>query len=287
MSGLNGSQLAVPKTIKMYIDGAFVRSESGRSYPVYVKGTKQLYANLCRGSRKDVRAAVTAAQEAQPGWSGRSAYNRGQILYRMAEMTESKRSEFVELMTETMGTTKAAAASSVTRAIDALVYFAGFADKYHQVLGSENPVSSPHYNFTCSEPVGVVGLLGGDTVDFDVWVGQLAAIICSGNTVVALMPELESALLAPLSEVLATSDLPKGVVNLLSGELDELRAVVASHMEIQSLCYMGDDSKVWSELKVLGAENMKRVVAPGRETMGLESISGFLEFKTVWHPIGT
>lgn len=287
MSGLSGPGMVIPKTIKLFIDGAFARTESGRSYPVYEVKSKKLYANLCQASRKDLRNAVTAAQTAQSGWAGRTAYNRSQILYRMAEMAEGKRAEFVEVLQATLGYAESQSQETMDRVIDCFVYYAGFADKYQQLAGSENPVSSPHYNFTCSEPVGVVGLISGESFDFEQIVAQICGIICSGNAVVVLMEEEGSALLGPLSEVLATSDLPKGVVNLLSGYTEELSPIFAGHMEIQSLCYQGTDDKVLAALREAAAENMKRVTTSPKVPLGLENILRFVEFKTVWHPIGS
>jgi acyl-CoA reductase-like NAD-dependent aldehyde dehydrogenase len=286
MSGLNGDKLQIAKTIKLFIGGDFPRTESGRSFPVYVNKTKNVYANLCRASRKDLRNAITAAQGAFGSWAGKSAYNRGQVLYRMAEMMEGKRLETAEILTETMGYTKAQTDKAIDGAIDAFVYYAGWTDKYQQVIGAVNPVSGPHHNFTTPEPVGVVGMLADQKFDFASLVAQIAAIIASGNTVVVLMAEKGAATLAPLSEVLGTSDLTKGVVNLLTGQLEELAGQFGSHMEIQSLSCQATDDKVLASLKESGAENMKRVVGPFKEDLTLENLLAFVEYKTVWHPIG-
>ncbi len=286
MSGLNGENLQIAKTIKLFIGGEFPRTESGRSFPVFAHKSKNVYANLCRASRKDLRNAVTAAHGAFGSWAGKSAYNRGQILYRMAEMMEGKRSETAEIMTETLGLTKAQTEKAVNGGIDAFVYYAGWTDKYQQVIGAVNPVSGPHHNFTTPEPVGVVGLLADQKFDFAALVAQIAAIIASGNTVVVLMATKGAATIAPLSEVFATSDLTKGVVNLLTGELDELAAQFGNHMEIQSLSCQVTDAKVLGALKESGAENMKRVVGPLAEVLSLENMLNFVEYKTVWHPVG-
>jgi acyl-CoA reductase-like NAD-dependent aldehyde dehydrogenase len=286
MSGLSNNNLRVAKTIKLFIGGDFPRTESGRSFPVYRHGSKELYANLCRASRKDLRNAVTAAQGAQASWASRSAYNRAQILYRMAEMLEGKRDECQEIFIETLGMTKAAAEKAIDAGVDAFVYYAGWADKYHQVIGAVNPVSGPHHNFTTPEPVGLVGLLADKKFDFGALVAQIAAIIASGNVVVALMAEKGAASLAPLSEVFATSDLPKGVVNLLTGQFDELYKQFGQHMEIHSLSVQVTDAKVLGELKDLGSQNMKRVVGPLKDDLALENLLSFVEYKTVWHPIG-
>lgn len=295
MSGLNANNQKIAKTIKLFIGGEFPRTESGRSFPVYVKSKgktqgkskeKTLYANLCLASRKDFRNAVTAAQGAFSSWSSKSAYNRCQILYRMAEMAEGKRAEFVEILMETLGQTKAQAELSVNAMTDAFVYYAGWTDKYQQVMGSVNPVSGPHHNFTSPEPVGVVGLIADTNFNLGSLAAQIAAIIASGNTVVVLMTEIGSACIAPLSEVFATSDLTKGSVNLLTGSLDELYKQFGSHMELQSISYQASDKKILSELKTMAAENMKRIVPPIKNDLSLENLTSFVEYKTVWHPIG-
>ncbi len=287
MSGLN-NELKIAKTIKLFIGGEFPRTESGRSTPVYLSKSKKLYANLCKASRKDLRNAVTAAKEAQHGWATRSAYNRTQILYRMAEMTESKREEFIEVLTNTLGYTKVLANKAVNEAVDAFVYYAGFADKYQQMVGAVNPVSGPHHNFTSSEPVGTVALVCNAKFDLGNMVAQISAIIASGNSVVVIMAEEGAVTLAPLSEVFATSDLPKGVVNLLTGDLGELYTHLGQHMEINSLSYQGSNKKILGELKDMAAGNMKRVIGPipSKDTLSLDHIVHYVEFKTVWHPIG-
>jgi acyl-CoA reductase-like NAD-dependent aldehyde dehydrogenase len=286
MSGLNGDNLQIAKTIKLFIGGEFPRTESGRSFPVYVNKSKTVYAHLCRASRKDLRNAITAAQGALASWSGKSAYNRGQILYRMAEMMEGKRPEIAEIMAQTLGFTEAQTQKSIDAAIDALVYYAGWTDKYQQVIGAVNPVSGPHHNFTTPEPVGVVGMLADAKFDFASLVAQMAAIIASGNTVVVLMAEKGAATLAPLSEVLATSDLTKGAVNLLTGSVEEIGSQFGSHMEIHSVSCQLRDEKVLAALKESGAENMKRIVDPMTSNLALENLLSFVEYKTVWHPIG-
>ncbi len=283
MAGLTTENLVIPKTIKLFINGEFPRTESGRSFPCYYKETKKVYANLCLSSRKDLRAAVTAAKDAQKSWSERSAYNRSQILYRMAEMAEGKRPEFAEIIDKTIGFD---AAKEISAAIDAFIYYAGFADKYQQVIGAVNPVNGPHHNFTTPESVGVVGLICGEKFNFGKIVADICAIISSGNSVVTLLPETSAPVLAALAETLATSDLPKGVVNMLSGSTEELATHFGSHMEIQSLCYRGEEAKLVTEFKTLAVENMKRFVGPTEKVLALENILDFVEYKTVWHPIG-
>jgi acyl-CoA reductase-like NAD-dependent aldehyde dehydrogenase len=204
----------------------------------------------------------------------------------MAEMVEGKRAEFIEALIETTGQSNAAAEKSVDGAIDALVYYAGFADKYQQVVGCVNPVSGPHHNFTSPEAVGVVGLIASSKFDFAQFVAQLAAIIVTGNSLVALMSEEGSALLAPLAEAFATSDLPKGVVNLLSGHMSELYKHFGAHMEIQSLSVQCADKNILGEMREMAAANMKRVVPPVNESLSLEHLLNYVEYKTVWHPVG-
>jgi acyl-CoA reductase-like NAD-dependent aldehyde dehydrogenase len=290
MSGLTNetAALKIAKTIKLFIGGDFPRTESGRSMPVYQAKSKKLYANLCKASRKDLRNAVTAAQGAQHGWAAKTAYNRTQILYRMAEMTEGKREEFIEVLTKTLGYTKIQANKSVNEAIDAFVYYAGFADKYQQVIGAVNPVSGPHHNFTTSEPMGVVALVGNSKFNLGDLVSQIAAIIASGNALVVIMATEGAATIAPLSEVFATSDLSKGVVNLLTGDLQELYPHLGSHMEVNSISFQSNDKKILGELKEMGATNMKRVIGPvtANDQLSLTHLISFVEYKTVWHPIG-
>jgi aldehyde dehydrogenase (NAD+) len=285
MSGLN-ENLSVAKTIKLFIGGEFPRTESGRSFPVYQHKTKKVYAHLCQASRKDLRNSVTAAHSALHGWSAKSAYNRGQILYRMAEMTESKRQEFTEILSLTLGYTKIAANKSVDEAIDAFVYYAGWTDKYQQVIGAVNPVSGPHHNFTTPEPVGVVGMIAGEDFNLGTLAARIASVIATGNTLIVLMSETGGAVLAPLAEVFATSDLSKGVINLLTGSIPELYKQFGTHMELNSLSCPVSETEILGELKNMAAENMKRVAPFQGKAMDLDNILQFVEFKTVWHPIG-
>ena len=286
MAGLSETKLQVAKTIKLYINGAFPRTESGRSFPAMVYNTNKVYAHLCRSSRKDLRNAVAAAKAAGCGWCGRTAYNRAQILYRMAEMAEGKRHEFVETFAATLGYEEQQANAAVDDAIDAFVYYAGFADKYQQVIGAVNPVAGPHHNFTTPEPVGVVGLVCEEDFDFGALAAHISAIICSGNSLVVLLAEKGAAVLAPLAEVFATSDLPGGVVNLLTGFADELVPHLAAHMEVNSIAFMRKDARMLAEVKEAAVHNMKRVVSTSGELLSLEHILNFVEYKTVWHPIG-
>lgn len=276
--------MRVPKTIKLYVNGAFPRTESGRSFP-YNAADGSLYANLCDSTRKDLRGAVDAARAAFEGWAGRAAYNRGQILYRMAEVASSRRLEVEECLQSVWGMTETEAAAEADAAMDAFVYYAGFTDKFQQLIGSVNPVSGPHHNFTTAEPVGVVAFSPSAEMEYSAFVAHLCAILAAGNTVVASMPGKLGPLLAPLAEILATSDLPAGVVNLLTESKPELFKHMATHMEVQAIST--GEAKDLAEARRLGVENMKRVVRPRAEGSQLAAILDFVEYKTVWHPIGT
>jgi len=259
MTKITTKQTKIAKTIKLYIGGEFPRTESGRSYPINFYKTNKLYANVCLASRKDFRNAVTVAKDAQASWQNKTSYNRGQILYRMAEMMQARSEELETCLVHTLGQTNINAEKNVANAISALVYYAGFCDKYQQVLGAVNPVSGPHHNFTTTEAVGVVGLIAHEKFDLVNFVAQLAAIIVSGNTVVALLSKDGSALLAPL----------------------------ASHMEVNSICCQLKDKKIIADLRVASAANLKRIHYQPVANTSLESLTQFLEFKTVWHPIGS
>jgi acyl-CoA reductase-like NAD-dependent aldehyde dehydrogenase len=257
------------KTYKLYIGGDFPRSESGRSYEA--EG-----ANVARASRKDVRDAVKAARGAFPGWAGRTASNRGQILYRMAEMMEARR----ELLAGLCGGT-----GEVDAAIDRMVWYAGWADKIAQVLGSSNPVAGPYFNFTIPEPTGVVGVFCAEEPALGGIVSRVAPAIVGGNTVVAVASESHPLAAVELAEALATSDLPGGVVNILTGFKTELAPWLAGHMDVNAVDVGGADGQA-AELEELAAENVKRIVHGGADTQSLWEIAAFLELKTVWHPIG-
>ncbi len=267
--GVRLSRLPVKKTYKLYIGGAFPRSESGRTYEA--EG-----ANVARGSRKDLRDAVRAARGAFAGWSGMTAYNRGQVVYRIAEMLESRRAEFADL---------SSGADEVDRSIDRLVWYAGWADKLAQVLGSSNPVAGPYFNFTVPEPTGVVGILAPDEPPLLGLVSRVAPAIVGGNTTVVVASETHPLAAVELAEVLATSDVPGGVVNLLTGFREELAPWLAGHMDVNAIDLAGADGQV-EELEQLAAENVKRVVRGAADDQSPWEIASFLELKTVWHPIG-
>ena len=263
------SRLPVRKTYKLYIGGEFPRSESGRTYEA--QG-----ANVARGSRKDVRDAVRAARGAFPKWAAMTAYNRGQVVYRIAEMLEARRTEFAELCS---------GPQEVERSIDRLVWYAGWADKIAQVLGSSNPVAGPYFNFTVPEPTGVVGILAPEEPALAGIVSRLAPAIVGGNAVVAVTSESSPLAAVELAEVLATSDVPGGVVNLITGRREELAPVLAGHMDVNALDLAGADGEV-AELERLAADNVKRVVRGAPDEQSPWEVASFLELKTVWHPIG-
>ena len=263
------SRLPVNKTYKLYIGGAFPRSESGRTYEA--EG-----ANVARGSRKDLRDAVRAARGAFAGWSGMTAYNRGQVVYRIAEMLEARRSEFADL---------SSGAGEVERSIDRLVWYAGWADKLAQVLGSSNPVAGPYFNFTVPEPTGVVAVLAPDEPALLGLVTRLMPPLVGGNAVVAVTSETQPLAAIELAEAIATSDLPGGVVNVLTGYRNDMAPTLASHMDVNAIDVGGADGSA-PELEKLAAENVKRVVRGRPDTQSPWEIASFLELKTVWHPIG-
>ncbi len=272
----------VKKTYKLFINGAFARSESGRVFEVTAKNG-DFIANPALASRKDLRDAVTAARAAQSGWAKATAYNRGQILYRVAEMLEGRAEQFESEIALTSQITAAKAKAQVTDAIDCWVWYAGWSDKLQAVSGATNPVSGPFFNFSISEPQGVIAI--ASDVSFIDFIDAIAAAVVSGNTTVVLVPGSLAVPAMTFAEVLATSDLPAGVINILTGSLDELAPWAASHMDIDGFDISGVNKKKHGELKVAGAENLKRIHAfstgqsPSR-------ILAFMESKTVWHSVG-
>jgi acyl-CoA reductase-like NAD-dependent aldehyde dehydrogenase len=263
------TRLPVKKTYKLFIGGAFPRSESGRTYEAQGQ-------NVARASRKDVRDAVQAARSAQPKWAGATAYNRAQVLYRIAEMMESRVPEFAELCS---------GKDEVHRAIDRWVWYAGFADKISQVLGGTNPVAGPYFNFTIPEPTGVVAVIAPDDPPLLGLVSRIAPALTGGNAVVAVASDTQPLAASELAEVIATSDVPGGVVNLLTGQRAELAPWLASHMDVNAIDLTGADG-LRPELEQAAADNVKRVVLGSPDSQSLYEISAFLELKTVWHPIG-
>jgi acyl-CoA reductase-like NAD-dependent aldehyde dehydrogenase len=286
-------RIDVRKTYKLYIGGAFPRSESGHSY-VVDDARGRFVANAALASRKDARDAVSAARKAFPGWSGRTAYNRGQVLYRVAEVMEDRRSQFVEAVRQGEGGTAVAAGRVLDAAIDRLVWYAGWADKLTQVVGNANPVAGPYFNLSTPEPTGVVAVLAPQESSLLGLVSVVAPVIVSGNTVVVTASVDRPLAAVTFAEVLATSDVPGGVVNLLTGSLDRTAATLASHMDVNALDLTGlaGDPEQATALEVEAAANLKRVRrAPATEPdwsadPGLDRMTGVLETKTVWHPIG-
>ncbi len=284
--GKNG-RLDVRKTYKMLIGGAFVRSESGRALDVEAPGGRWL-GHVCRASRKDFRNAVVAARKAVAGWSGTTAYLKGQILYRAAEMLEGRAAGF-EAVLQAIGLSPAAAKAEVTDSIDLLVYYAGWSDKYLQVFGAVNPVASPHFNFSVTEPMGVVALVAGERRPLLDLVAGIAPVIVSGNSVIALSTGRAAVAAMELGEVLETSDLPGGVVNLLCGLRSELIAQMADHMDVNALVVQGGDAKEIASLREACALNLKRFYVRPDRAKGDEDpyrILDTVEIKTTWHPVG-
>jgi acyl-CoA reductase-like NAD-dependent aldehyde dehydrogenase len=284
------ARIEVRKTYKLYVGGAFPRSESGRSYEVTdTKG--RFLANAALASRKDARDAVVAARKAQPGWAGATAYNRGQVLYRVAEVMEGRRAQFVEDVQRAEGLTVRRAETAVDAAIDRWVWYAGWSDKLAQVLGGTNPVAGPYFNFSIPEPTGVVAAIAPQESSLLGLVSVLAPIVVSGNTCVLLAAEDAPLPAITLSEVLATSDVPGGVVNILTGRVAEVAPWLAAHMDVNAIDLAGvDDAALRRELEVAAADNVKRVRRPAEVDWsadpGLDRVRSFLETKTVWHPIG-
>jgi len=265
----------VHKTYKLYIGGEFVRSESGRAYRV--DGS----VNVPRGSRKDLRDAIRAARGAFPGWAARTAMNRGQILYRAAEMLDGRRAQFVEVL----GGGRIAA-REVDQAIEAFVWYAGWTDKLAQVAGNTNPVAGPYFNFTIPEPTGVVGIVAPSESALAGLVRRVAPALCGGNTVVVLASETSPLPALTLAEVLATSDFPAGVVNVIGGYHRELLSWLGAHMDVNAVDVAGCTPEEVASIEKSAAENVKRVVKIKPSEMSPQLITAFMEMKTVWHPIG-
>ena len=281
------NRVEILKTYKIYIGGAFPRTESGRYYTP-VNKTGQGIGNMCLSSRKDVRNAVTAARKAFGSWSERSAFNRGQIIYRIAEMLEGRKEQFI-LELQKQGSTKAEAEKEVILAIDRIVYYAGWCDKYNQVLSAVNPVSSSHFNFTTCESMGIVGVLAPQTTSLIGLVSLLIPAICSGNTAVLIASEKLPLCAITFAEVLNSSDVPGGVVNILTGKTEELLPVLAAHMDVNALISESLGSLEIETAKA-AVDNLKRKFTynadwSSEKSQGLYYISDCLELKTTWHPI--
>ncbi|GAA4663148.1 aldehyde dehydrogenase family protein [Streptomyces chumphonensis] len=283
-------RLAVLKTYKLFVGGKFPRSESGRVYEV-TDSKGRLLANAPLASRKDARDAVGAARKAFGGWSGATAYNRGQVLYRVAEMLEGRREQFTAEVAAGSGISRAKAAAEVDAAIDRWVWYAGWSDKIAQVAGGANPVAGPFFNLSTPEPTGVVAVLAPQDSALLGLVSVVAPAIVTGNTVVVAANEKAPLPALSLAEVLATSDVPGGVVNVLSGRTAELGAPLAAHQDVNAIDLAGADAELAKELQIAAADNLKRVVRPRAERWttdpGTDRMLAFLETKTVWHPTGS
>ncbi|CAL9449934.1 aldehyde dehydrogenase family protein [Streptomyces althioticus] len=284
-------RLSVFKTYKLYVGGKFPRSESGRVYEVTDAKGKWL-ANAPQSSRKDARDAVVAARKAFGAWSGATAYNRGQILYRIAEMLEGRRDQYVREVGEAEGLSRSKAAAQVDAAIDRWVWYAGWTDKIAQVVGGGNPVAGPFFNLSSPEPTGVVTVLAPQESSFLGLVSVVAPVIATGNTAVVIASERAPLPALSLGEVLATSDLPGGVVNILSGRTAEIAAPLAAHQDVNAIDLAGADEALAKELEIAAADNLKRVLRPQpvddwADAPGTDRMTAFLETKTVWHPTGS
>ena len=274
-------RLEIRKTYKLFIGGSFPRSESGHSYAVNSHDGGFL-ANAARASRKDIRDAVVAARKAWPKWAGLTAYNRGQILYRIAEIMESRRDDFIEELGRAEGSKDAP--SQVDEAIDLWVWYAGWTDKVTQVTGGLNSVAGPYFNITAPEPTGVAGIIAPERPALLGLVERLAPALCAGDAVVLLASESHPLVSITLAECLATSDVPGGVVNILTGRKAELVPVLASHLDVDAIDIAGLDESMRADVERAAAENVKRIIGGGRPSP--QQITAFMDFKTVWHPKG-
>lgn len=286
------TRLPVTKTPKCYVGGAFIRSESGRVFPIH-SSSGAFFANIPQCTRKDLRNAVESAAKAGPGWAKRSGYNRGQIIYRLAEMIEARKPEMADAIMIS-GVSKTDAEKEVAATIDRLIHYSGWTDKYEQLLGNVNPVASPHFNFTVTEPMGIIGIIAPDEAPLLALISLIAPAIVSGNTVVALASSKQPYPSIALGEMLATSDLPGGVVNLLTGLRHELLPTFATHAHLRAISGVAgaDEHK---QIKLAAADSVKRVHLFKAEeprdwsavsAQGLYEIRELVEFKTTWHPIG-
>ena len=277
------ARLTVPKTYKLAIGGAFPRSESGRTYEVRSpKG--EFLANAAKASRKDARDAVLAARAAQAKWAGATAYNRGQVLYRVAEVLEGRRAQFVDEIVAQQGVSAAAAGAQVDAAVDLWVWYAGWCDKYAQVAGNLNPVAGAYFNISAPEPTGVVAIVAPQEDSLLGLVSAVAPALVSGNAVVVIASEQFPLSSISFAEVLATSDVPGGVVNILTGSPAEMAPWLADHSDVNAVDLAGAGDLDWVDLQLRAAETLKRVLEPGEILASPQRIDAFTEVKTVWHP---
>jgi len=291
-----GMRLGVAKTKKLYIGGEFPRSESGRSYPLEAKSTGKFYAHIAQASRKDARNAVEAARKGAGSWAKKTAFNRGQILYRMAEMLEARSAEIAAEIASVSGVNLKAATKEVETSIDRLVWYSGWCDKFQQLAGNHNPVSGSYFDFTVLEPMGVVVAACPAFAPVLGFVSQVAPIIAGGNSVIALASETNPAVVVSLTEVLATSDLTHGVVNVLTGFHKELIPGLAAHMDVNAIDLAMASDETRKAVETAATENLKRVRIKKWKSEAdlygpigekLDYITDFSEYKTIWHPIGT
>ncbi len=266
------------------MNGQFLRTESGRSYKA--ETSYGFYAHICRASHKDFRNAVSYAQKALPLWESKTGFDKGQILYRMAELIEGRKDEMHSMLIQVSEASSQDAQEQAQDAIDALVYFSGFADKFQQVLGAVNPVVGPYHNFTVTEPVGVSVLVPPKVFDLEVLFGHMAALLVAGNTVVVLLPENWGAFIGIIGEAASASGISSGALNLLGCHFEEIFPFLIRHMEVQLVDFQRDDSQAFQEIRNEGAENMKRIIEPLSKVQSLETLLRSVEFKTVWHPVG-
>lgn len=293
-SGSQPARISVAKTFKMYVNGAFIRSERGRCLPQHDQ-EGNFVANYSWATRKDFRNAMVAARKAQGGWFKRSAFNRSQILYRIAEMLESRRGVFVDNLVQLAGYSAEEASAEVDAAVDRTFWYAGWCDKYIQILGSVNPIAGPFFNFSFPEPTGVVTVFTPSNAPLLGVVSSILPVILSGNSCIAVVENRAPVIALELGEVFATSDVPGGVVNILTGRRDELISHVANHMDLNAIAYFGDNADEIKEIQEAAAENVKRVTVYDDPSdaawlddsmQSLYRITPFIETKTAWHPMG-
>jgi acyl-CoA reductase-like NAD-dependent aldehyde dehydrogenase len=296
-NGTNGERLRVAKAYKMFVGGEFVRSESGRYFQVQseIQEADPQTVNIPRGSRKDARDAVLAAKNAEAAWAGRTAFNRGQILYRLAEMMESRRGE-LETMLVSGGASEKNAVREVDASIDRAMFYAGFSDKFQALLASSNPVAGPHFNFSVTEPMGIIGIVAPQTPSLLGLVSTILPAIVGGNVAIAIASEEDPRTAIVWCECIATSDMPKGVINVLTGQAKEIAPILAKHREVIGMDVWTADTELAATIEKEGADNVKRVKAHRefsdadwygeRSGQGIGYIERFLENKTIWHPVG-
>lgn len=277
--------MKVLKTVKMYINGEFQRSESGRT-DSFNDHTGKEYARVSYASRKDFRNTLEAAKSGQLNWAKKTSYNRSQIIYRMAEMLEARKVEFISTITEVLGTKQETVTKDVETALDTLIFYAGFCDKYQQILGAVNPINGPFHNFSSPEAMGVVVIVDSDDFKLSNTIDRISAALVGGNGIILLVSKQFPVLTTLLGEIFSTSDLPAGAVNLLSGSAKELAPIYATHREVRAISFQNEDKDLYHEVRSSSIDNMKRIIARTEQTTSLDLILNTIEIKTVWHPIG-